>query len=973
MDIYMSGIAYAASADTLTQTLASILHSKRYARFSDGGILLNFQVNLFPDQRRAYAHGGAGILTIPSREVALQFLAEFGGKFPLRVVQAHGRYITFQQSKKALRQDIIEYCRRMPYQDPRQKAEQQQRRAELSDVVDIEAVQFGWECRDGAFSLEWERTYASCTLRFDDDTRRLRITGRRAPVDQLYLGTISSSPQHYVVRYAHILYLGISESDESLYFTLGAPPAFERDVTYYEDTDTFTASYHYQKNPVASQTRKPQGYLRRVSHFGGDHERVASYVSLAMRLKLGSSGALQQFRHMAGVAGLRTHDYTIAVERRNLFSEAILRELAEWLKTLRWMVAFHIEAIHRKLLLDPTEILQLRKDVDRIFRLRGVKYTSQLLRHFANGRARELGHDRSVNQRPMTAKKAFQMAAKEFKYNNATWLTDTADGLFDCLHVIVTPSSIVPQEQYPDRSNRVIRSFPDHQQHFVRVQFTEEDYHQLRFDRDVDGEHFVKTRIGGVLRNGFQVGGRTFEFLAYSQSALKDHAVWFVRRFKIDNQWITGNTIRESLGSFDKVIYCPSLYGARMSQAFTATDPSVTITAEEIVRIPDIERRDSTGRTWQFTDGVGTISPELAQEITTALVARSRRKKGRYFRPRAFQIRIAGSKGMVSVNHKLHGRVLCLRPSMIKFESPNSLDIEIAKTFDKPGKFLLNRPLVMLLEGLGVPADEFMKLQNAAVEDTKAASRSLTKAAQILETHGLGTAFRLTSVFLGLERLGVDLTRRGNRFRLEDEFIHRAIAYAINHVLRELKHHARIPVPSSWTLVGIADIHGVLKEGEVFACIQPSHGGEKIYLQGPVMITRSPVIHPGDVQMLRAVGRPPAGSIYDLEPIPNTVIFSIKGSRPTASELGGGDLDGDVFNVSQYFDIFPKKCYMPASYATAERKMLDRPSDVGDVIDFVVDFINNDNLGLIATNWLIIADQSPESIFDDACLQLQPW
>lgn len=39
---------------------------------------------------------------------------------------------------------------------------------------------------------------------------------------------------------------------------------------------------------------------------------------------------------------------------------------------------------------------------------------------------------------------------------------------------------------------------------------------------------------------------------------------------------------------------------------------------------------------------------------------------------------------------------------------------------------------------------------------------------------------------------------------------------AILSVLRDIKHNARIPVPNSWNLVGVADETGLLKEGEVY-------------------------------------------------------------------------------------------------------------------------------------------------------------
>ena len=35
---------------------------------------------------------------------------------------------------------------------------------------------------------------------------------------------------------------------------------------------------------------------------------------------------------------------------------------------------------------------------------------------------------------------------------------------------------------------------------------------------------------------------------------------------------------------------------------------------------------------------------------------------------------------------------------MIKFDAPDSMEIEIAKVFNKPGRYFLNRPLIVLLE-----------------------------------------------------------------------------------------------------------------------------------------------------------------------------------------------------------------------------------------------------------------------------------
>ncbi|THH34016.1 hypothetical protein EUX98_g21 [Antrodiella citrinella] len=518
---------------------------------------------------------------------------------------------------------------------------------------------------------------------------------------------------------------------------------------------------------------------------------------------------------------------------------------------------------------------------------------------------------------------------------------------------------------FPERLNRVIRWYPNNHDCFVRVNFVDETHLQCRFDRDVDGRSFIKRRFGELLLNGLKIAGRQFQFLAYSQSALKEHAVWFVKSFIDGGHNVTAASIIERIGNFrelaydPRLIFCPARYGARISLSFTSTDASLAAEAEEIIMLPDT--KDHTG-TYDFTDGIGTISPELARAIWKELCTRGGRAKRHHSYPKAYQIRFMGSKGMLSVDHKLSGRAICLRPSMIKFDAPNSLEIEIARAFDRPGPLYLNRPLIMILEYLGVPYQVFHDLQEAAVGEAQRAVQSVSQAAKLLERYGLGASFRLSSVMLGLEKLGIHTL-------LSDEFWEQMMDFAVNHVLRELKHHARIPVRGGWNLVGVADVHGYLKEGEIFVHIASSEGGS-VFLDGPTMVSRSPTIHPGDVQVVHAIGRPPAGSPFEQESLQNCVVFSTKGTRPLPSCLGGGDLDGDVYCCTMLEALLPKTTYGAAEYKPAEKLMLARPSTMKDVANFVTEYISSDTLGIIGYTWLIIADQSKDGIFDKDCLTL---
>lgn len=339
--------------------------------------------------------------------------------------------------------------------------------------------------------------------------------------------------------------------------------------------------------------------------------------------------------------------------------------------------------------------------------------------------------------------------------------------------------------------------------------------------------------------------------------------------------FVDAETIINGLGTFDNLSYdptlirCPARYAARISQAFTATDAAV-VPVEEILALQDIKTPDGK---YVFTDGVGTMSQDLARAIWEKLRA-AKRKRGKLSDfPHAYQVRYRGSKGMLSIDHTLNGaHTIGLRPSMTKFETDGGSgehEIEIARAFDRPTTYYLNRPLIMLLEGLGIPYNVFLGFQERAVQETKNATSTLSKAARLLETHGLGASFRLPSTMLSLTKLGLDSI-------YDDPFYNQLLKIAVYHVLRDLKHHARIPIPDAWTLVGVADVHHYLQEGQVFACVKHQTQGV-IYLEGPILISRSPTIHPGDVQVAHAIGIPPDGSCFAREPLFNTVVFSAKG------------------------------------------------------------------------------------------------
>ena len=103
------------------------------------------------------------------------------------------------------------------------------------------------------------------------------------------------------------------------------------------------------------------------------------------------------------------------------------------------------------------------------------------------------------------------------------------------------------------------------------------------------------------------------------------------------------------------------------------------------------------------------------------------------------------------------------------------------------------------------------------------------------------------------------------------------------------------------------------------------------------------------------------------------------------SYLGGGDLDGDVYNVTSFKDLHPSQNIPPAAYEPAKKKLLPEPSTMADVADFVADYISSDVsavhsmikrlsyrypqiLGMVSINWLLIADLY--NVFHEDCIEL---
>jgi hypothetical protein len=128
--------------------------------------------------------------------------------------------------------------------------------------------------------------------------------------------------------------------------------------------------------------------------------------------------------------------------------------------------------------------------------------------------------------------------------------------------------------------------------------------------------------------------------------------------------------------------------------------------------------------------------------------------------------------------------------------------------------------MIMLMQTMGTKIGVFLEYQRRAV---KAAGRSATSVeafSSILRDHGLGHHFALVNLLNFLKYWDIlDISTLSKDSSFLQGFLFRLIGIARVHVLRDLKHHARIPLPESWTLVGVADEWDELEEREIYGAI----------------------------------------------------------------------------------------------------------------------------------------------------------
>ena len=159
----------------------------------------------------------------------------------------------------------------------------------------------------------------------------------------------------------------------------------------------------------------------------------------------------------------------------------------------------------------------------------------------------------------------------------------------------------------------MLREYSHIADRFLRVHFTDENWERLS---KVGTDEHVDELLDGVkqkLVEGLQIGDRHFEFLAVSNSQLREHSCWF---YASDGH-TSADDIRRWMGDFEGITIVAK-YAARMGQCFSSTTTSGKLAVDQdeleedvadIIKIVD-------GKEYNFSDGIGMISLKVRKNLS---------------------------------------------------------------------------------------------------------------------------------------------------------------------------------------------------------------------------------------------------------------------------------------------------------------------------------------------------------------------
>ena len=528
---------------------------------------------------------------------------------------------------------------------------------------------------------------------------------------------------------------------------------------------------------------------------------------------------------------------------------------------------------------------------------------------------------------------------------------------------IVTPSHrVICLPPLLTQSNRLFRKYPQYQ--FLNIAFRDEQLQNLQ------GESSTKF-VKDIIQIGIEINGDKFDFLLCSGSQLRSkHAIFLLIQDITSAVKIVQQIRFELIGNSE--IYNKSKYLSRLGLFLTSDYPTVFIEQYATFSLPDLFATNQL----MLTDGAGKIAKSLSDKVVKQL---NDENQSVVDTPSAFQIRLAGLKGVLTVCNDFsdpdfrrypHHSIL-YRESMKKIDWTHST-LCIVK-YAKYNECFLNVQVINLITSLMDSSGTW-----SPEPRIKYLFQSYIQSIGIMFTDSELAGKELTTNLANYSKPTIE------HFDILNEpyflsLLRCIYAYKVNSLVQKF----RIPVKDGCLLMGIPDPIGVLRDGEVYIRFQIE---SKIFiLRGRVLVYKNPCLHPGDLLT------PTAVEVQALSHLINVIVFPITGKTSLPACSGGSDLDGDEFSIIWDKDLIPPVSAIvePLNYSALtkvnpfEKPIFKRNVDVAAstlvqtdpairerLANIYYTIVSGNSLGKICLYHLSICDQMPDGACDPLSIEL---
>ncbi len=351
------------------------------------------------------------------------------------------RYLRMSRDKKEPNPMVLDFLRREDYVPVAQSKEREALARELAGKLAVSEISFGVWSRIHMFSPEHAVRDPALRISYNSE-RRVVIVERP--------GQYISPETHQRVHSRALVIIPVGDiekvlaSGRSLLIRMTCPVFYE----YVHDT-----------------------HIRSMC-FDTAHQDIAPFTSSVILIQFPDALIYEKFcARMSKTSHFpNIHPRYFEVREQRVFDKRHLKSLQSWYRIIPLCIALQCEqAIHGGII-SPLDLQVLRESITTAWHESGASVVAAALQDviISLGEQDSMVRRASVELLEQMFKEGTAKAIQARK--NMRALPDQDN--FMCHQIYVTPTSYILEGPYPDRSNRVLRLYPNFHDHFLRVSFT---------------------------------------------------------------------------------------------------------------------------------------------------------------------------------------------------------------------------------------------------------------------------------------------------------------------------------------------------------------------------------------------------------------------------------------------------------------------------------------------------------------------